>query len=253
MEVGGVQSKPDGDSSHKILSPFLRLSLLLGVCVHLVGFLVFRVISNPLPSRDATPAFVQYVSPNSLLSGAALEEQAALFDSAPLFVPGQWNAAHNLQPPSLERALLRFPAYGEPQSDFSSALVSDGLPVGLSYAVSEPVDLLALRYWNLFRGVGQDASPIEALETTGVFAEVRTMQGGVIRTAPVKVEVLSMQAMQPATYFLRVEAEGRVIGRPTLSVSSGDAAFDAAAYTWLIDSGFTASLPAGFLEIRVYP
>ena len=239
-------------TSHKMLSPFLRIALLAGVCVHLVGFLVFRVISNPLPSHEDSGPFVQYVSPDTLLSGAELEEQAALFDSAPLFVPSQWNAAHNLQPPSRDRALQRFPAY-EPKIDFSSALVPGSLPVSESYAVNEPADLLALRYWDLFRGFGQTAANLQELEATGVFAELRSLDGKVLRTLPVEVELLSMQAIQPAAYFLRVEAGGRAVGRPTLSVSSGDAAFDAAAYTWLAESGFAAGLSAGLFEIRVYP
>jgi hypothetical protein len=248
------QSQGEGHSSQKMLSPFLRIALLVGVCVHLVGFLLFHVISNPLPTREENLPFVQYVSPNTLSSGAELEEQVALFDSAPLFVPGQWNAAHNLQPPSRDRALFRFPAYGEPESaNFSSALVGEGLPVGLSYPVTEPIDLLALRYWDLFRGFGQEAPEPKALESTGVFAEARSLSGKVLRTAQIEVELLSMQAVQPSTYFLRVEAGGRPVGRATLSSSSGDATFDAAAYTWLVQSGFAAGLPAGFFEIRIYP
>lgn len=252
MLAGDIQSNARTYPSQKILSPFLRISLLLGVCLHLAGFLIFRVISSPLPTRQESRPFVQYVSSDTMLSGAALEEQAALFDSAPLFVPGQWNAAHNLQTPLRDRALLRFPAY-EPEINFSSALVSEGLPVGLRYAVTEPVDLLSLRYWDLFRDFGREDTTVSELEATGVFAEVRSVQGEVLRTVPIKMEVLSMQATHPATYFLRVEAGGRVSGRPTLSVSSGDAAFDAAAYTWLAESGFAAGLSSGFFEIRVYP
>ena len=164
MEVVDAQSRPGGDTTNRILSPFSYVLILLGVCAHLVGFLVFRVVLNPLPTREAMPPFVQFVSPSKLLSGAVLEEQAALFDSAPLFVPGKWNASHNLRPLSRERTLLSFSAYGEPQSDFSTALISEGLPVGLKSAVTEPSDLLALRYWDLFRGVGQTASAIEELE-----------------------------------------------------------------------------------------
>ena len=253
MQAGDVHSRPDVATSHRILSPFPYILISLGVCIHLVGFLIFRVVSNPLPTREAIPPFVQYVSPNTLFSGAALEEQAVLFDSAPLFVPGKWNASHNLRPLSRERTLLSFDAYGEPRSDFSSALISKELPLGLKFAVTEPVDLLALRYWDLFGGMGQTAPVVEQLESTGVFVEVRTVEGRVVQTVPVDLAVLSMQAIQPTTYFLGVEAGGRVVGRPTLSVSSGDTAFDTAAYTWLVESGFTAGLPAGFLEIRVYP
>ncbi|MAV84768.1 MAG: hypothetical protein DBX01_03455 [Puniceicoccaceae bacterium] len=253
MEVVDAQSRPDGDTKNRILSPFSYVLILLGVCAHLVGFFVFRVVSNPLPTREAIPPFVQFVSPSTLVSGAVLEEQAALFDSAPLFVPGKWNASHNLRPLSRERTLLSFSAYGEPQSDFSTALITEGLPVGLESAVTEPADLLALRYWDLFRGVGQTASFVEELEDTGVFVEVRTIEGRVVQTVSAELAVLSMQAIQPTTYFQRVEAGGRVLGRPTLSVSSGDSTFDTAAYTWLVESGFSAGLPAGFFEIRVYP
>ena len=253
MEVVDAQSRPDGDTKNRILSPFSYVLILLGVCAHLVGFFVFRVVSNPLPTREAIPPFVQFVSPSTLVSGAVLEEQAALFDSAPLFVPGKWNASHNLRPISRERTLLSFSAYGEPQSDFSTALITEGLPVGLESAVTEPADLLALRYWDLFRGVGQTASFVEELEDTGVFVEVRTIEGRVVQTVSAELAVLSMQAIQPTTYFQRVEAGGRVLGRPTLSVSSGDSTFDTAAYTWLVESGFSAGLPAGFFEIRVYP
>ena len=253
MEVVDAQSRPGGDTKNRILSPFSYVLILLGVCAHLVGFLVFRVVLNPLPTREAMPPFVQFVSPSKLLSGAVLEEQAALFDSAPLFVPGKWNASHNLRPLSRERTLLSFSAYGEPQSDFSAALISEGLPVGLKSAVTEPSDLLALRYWDLFRGVGQTASVVEELEDTGVFVEVRTVEGRVVQTLSAEIAVQSLQAIQPTTYFQRVEAGGRVLGRPTLSVSSGDTTFDTAAYTWLVESGFSAGLPAGFFEIRVYP
>jgi hypothetical protein len=253
MEVGDAQSRPVRDISYKVLSPFSCLLILFGVCVHLLGFLIFRVVSNPLPTREAIPPFVQYVSPSTLLSGAALEEQAALFDSAPLFVPGKWNASHNLRPLSRERTLLSFPAYGEPQSDFSSALISEGLPLGLKSAVTKPVDLLALRYWDLFRGIGQTAPVVEEFQGTGVFVEVRTLEGRVVQTVSTDLAVLSMQAIQPTTYFQGVDATGRALGRPTLSVSSGDATFDTVAYDWLVESGFSAGLPAGFFEIRVYP
>ncbi|MDQ8195192.1 hypothetical protein QEH59_12200 [Coraliomargarita sp. SDUM461004] len=252
MPTGNIQSNQRSKPARQLVSPFLRISLLLGVCVHLAGFLVFRVISNPIPTREEQRPFVQYVSPDTLLSGAELEEQVALFDSAPLFVPGIWNAAHNLQPPSRDQGLLRFPAY-EPSIDFSTALVADGLQDGLNYPVSEPIDLLALRYWDLFRDFGKEAVVPQKLQVSGAFAEVRTLAGAVLCTVPFELEQLSSQTLQPASYYLRVEASGRMLGRPTLAASSGDTSFDASAYTWLLEEGFSVRLPAGFFEVRVYP
>lgn len=252
MQFGWLQSNREGGSPGTLLSPFLRIALLLGVCVHLVGFLLFKVISNPLPTRESSAPFVSYVSPEALLSGAELEERALLFDSAPLFVPGRWNAAHNLLPPSGDRALLRFPAY-EPPINFGAALLPDRVPFGQEYAVAEPADLLSLRYWNLFRGFANGDAAVPEFEAPTIFAEVRSLDGTVLRTEPTEIALLSLEATQPVAYYLRVESGGRVPGRPTLADGSGDAAFDAAAYTWLVESGFSAGLPPGLYQISVYP
>lgn len=253
MELAGLQaSGVDTASSHKMLSPVLRVSLLLGVCVHLAGFLIFRVKSNPLPSREESAPFVQFVSPETLVSGAELEEQAALFDSAPLFIPSEWNAAHNLQAPRRDRAMQRFPLY-QPEMNVAAELVPEGTSLGASYTVVEAEGLLASRFWNLFRGFERgDSAPVD-LGGSGVFAEVRSLDGRIIQNQPAKIEFVSNQTLQPAKYFLRVEAGGRLSGRPTLAGGSGDAEFDAAAYDWLIESGLASSLESGYFEIIIYP
>ena len=80
--------------SQRLVSPLFRIGLLLGVAIHLAGFLIFRVTSNPLPDREEVGPFVEYVSAGSLAIDRELEEQAELFDSAPLFIPTRWNASH---------------------------------------------------------------------------------------------------------------------------------------------------------------
>ena len=100
--------------SQKMISPLLQLALLLGVLFHLVGFLIFRVVSSPLPDRALSQPYVEYVSAGSLASDRELEEQLALFDSSPLFIPTRWNAA---QVPSVDLGQtqrIRFPEF-EPE------------------------------------------------------------------------------------------------------------------------------------------
>ena len=65
--------------------------------------------------------------------------------------------------------------------------------------------------------------------------------------------MVSMNAKQPAKYYLFVDTSGRSLGRPALASSSGDVAFDAAAYTCIVESGLSAGLPAGLIEMSVYP
>lgn len=252
MESIGVQSNVNGKRRERALSPVLRLSLLLGVLVHLAGFFVFRVLSNPLPIQEETRPFVQYVSPESLGQGAVLEEQAVLFDSAPLFVPGIWNAAHNLDLPSSDRGLLRFPLYLPPM-DVAGSLLPEGLLADQAYEVSSAGDLLDLRYWDLFDGVGLGRSVVAPLPTTGVFAEVRSLKSGLVETLSTDLDILSLQATRPVHVFMRIEPDGRLLSGPTLSSRSGDTVFDEAAVEWLSRPDVVGRLPTGYQEIRIYP
>ncbi len=253
MAFGNIQATAAHPvSPQKLLSPVLRIALLLGVLVHLAGFLVFRVVSNPLPSREESRPFVQFVSPETLTTGAELEEQAALFDTAPLFIAGKWNAAHNFAAPRRDRELQRFPAY-QPEMDVVDTLVPGGTSLGQDFLVRNPVDLLDLRFWDIFRDVAVNGATVPEMEATGPFVEVRSLDGRLARVKPIETDIVSLSANQPVQYFLRVEGGGRAIGRPTLSASSGDAAFDAAAYGWIVESGLAAGLEPGFFEIRVFP
>ena len=252
MALTGLQASELDSHSHEMLSPLLRISLLLGICMHLAGFLIFRVISNPLPAREEAVPFVQFVSPEVFLSGAELEEQAALFDSAPLFISSQWNAANNLDAPRRDRAIQRFPSY-QPKIDVTAMLAPQGPSLGTSNPVNEAGDLLASRFWDLFRGLERIDSEIIDLKGAGIFAEVRSLDGRVIRSQSAEMDLVSSQVEQPVKYFLRVEAGGRLAGRPTVSVSSRDAAFDAASYDWLIQSGLASHLEPGYFEIIIYP
>ena len=148
--------------------------------------------------------------------------------------------------------MQRFSLY-QPEMNVAAELVPEGASLGASLAVEEVEDLLASRYWNLFRGFERsDSVPVD-LGGSGVFAEVRSLDGRIIQNRSAKVEFVSSQALQPAKYFLRIETGGRLLGRPTVADSSGDAEFDAAAYDWLIESGLASSLEPGYFEIIIYP
>lgn len=239
-------------SSQRLLSPVLRISLLLGVILHLAGFLVFRVVSKPLPSNQESRPFVQFVSPEILTAGAELEEQAALFDTAPLFIAGEWNAAHNIAAPIRDRGLQRFSTY-QPEMDVAGALVPAGISLGQEFLVRDPVDLLDLRFWDIFKGIALSEGVVPEMEATVPFVEVRSLNGHHTWVGPIEADIVSLSADQPAQYFLSVEGGGRILGRPTLSVSSGDAAFDAVAYNWIVESGLAAGLDPGHFEILLYP
>lgn len=241
--------KKDGKG---VLSPVLRISLILGIFVHLLGFLFFRVVSQPLPERPDREGFVQFVSPARLGSSEALEEQAELMDTAPLFIPGQWNAAHNLRAPARDRVLQRFPYY-QPEIDLLAQLRPERTPIGESFYVAAPSDLLALRYWDLFQGFGERSLDVPELESTGSFAEISDVRGSTVRTIPAAFEWRSTDQPNPVSFMLRVEAGGRTVAPPVLESSSSNEDFVSAAYRWLNNSRNTAGLNAGLYRIRIYP
>ena len=141
-----ASTRETSSHSQRMVSPVLRIALLLGIAVHLAGFLIFRVVSNPLPDREPAAAFVQFLSTGLMAGDADLEEKAILFDSAPLFIPTRWNASSRIFTGIgvVDRQLPDF----EPAIDLTADLQPSTRVLADSDPVAEPIDLLALRYWN---------------------------------------------------------------------------------------------------------
>jgi hypothetical protein len=239
--------------SQQLISPVLRLALLLGVALHLAVFLFFRVISSPLPQRAARPSFAQYVSADSLASDAELEEQAALFDSAPLFIPTRWNASQ-ASPVNLRNAARgQFPEF-EPEINLLRELQPSSRLVARDLNVSAPIDLLASRFWRFFEGAPSEA--LVALPASPPIAEVVVLASPTAAPLSLPAALTFTSAApvaRPVLYYLRVFAGGVVWAAPTLGRSSGNQAFDAAAAEWLGRSEVQAQLPQGYLSITVFP
>lgn len=255
MATSVQQSNRADPRSQRVVSPLLRLALLLGVALHLAGFLLFRVISSPLPERAATPPFVQYVSADSLANDTELEEQAALFDSAPLFIPTRWNASQSSPVYLRDAARGQFPEF-EPEIDLLAELQPSSLLVAADLQVNAPIDLLASQFWRFFAGFPQWSDPVLALPQALPVAEVSVLGQPIAETLLLSADVQCATAApiaRPVLYYLRVSAAGSVRGAPTLGRSSGNAAFDAAAAAWVERPEVLAQLPSGYLSIQVFP
>ena len=243
------------DKSFRFMSPMLLGALIAGVLVHLAGFLVFRVASNPLPTRDQSAGFVRYVSASSLAGDLALEEQAQLFDSAPLFVPTQWNAAQSVSLMPRDRVRARFSEF-EPVIDLVRELRPVSLSVGDEGGVSKPADLLKSRFWVFFEGFGQAREVIVPFPSIGHFAEVVVIgaedEGALLIESPLKFTDTSV-VPEPVSLLLRISSGGVYIGGAVISRSSGNVEFDRAAQNWLRLPETLGQLPAGYLDIKVYP
>lgn len=255
MSTATQQSKSMTHRSQKIISPLLCLGLLLGVACHLAGFLIFRVISSPLPDRAAVRPYVEYVSAGSLASDRELEEQAALFDSAPLFIPTRWNASQVIEVDSRDALRGQFPEF-EPQIQLLDELKPSSFLVPQNIPVDEPIDLLASRFWRFFVGFAESATAVSSFPDAVPVAEVWIVGQSTARILSIPVELnytTASSVARPVLYYLRVSSSGMALGAPTQGQSSGNADFDHAAGEWLRRPEVLGQLPQGYLSIKVFP
>ena len=243
------------DSRH--VSPLLKLALLLGILVHLSGFFVFRVISSPLPSSEESAAFISLVPMGPESHEAELIEQASLFDSAPLFIPGEWNSASKILPAGIFEEWQAFPDF-EPRLELMDEVGPDRGSLSQVAGVNQPSDLLALRFWDLLSYFGQGEREVAARQTWGSLARVRVLKGSEenvpSREYRLQADLAAEEyAPYPVVFVLNMHAAGLPMGAPLLRQSSGSDSLDAKALEWLERPDTMARLPAGLLEIRIFP
>ncbi len=73
-------------------SPLARVALVLGIGVHLAGFLLFRVVSDPVCAEEAPRPFIVWSGPEEGSGNIVRREQSLLLDSEALFLPTPLNA-----------------------------------------------------------------------------------------------------------------------------------------------------------------
>jgi hypothetical protein len=235
----------------------LKTALLLGVLVHLAGFFIFRVISNPLPSGEESPAFVALVSTDGKGGDKEIVAQADLFDSAPLFIPGEWSSASGLLPSEVLREWEAFPDF-EPSIKLMDEVKPDRLSLPQAASVAQPEDLLDFRFWDLFDYFGQVEVALERPDGWASLASVIVLSGNDEQAKKFEIQIerafsSGEFAERPVVFFVNMAAPGLIMGAPVLRQSSGAGSLDAEALEWLERPETMAKLPAGFLELRVYP
>ena len=256
MPLRTVHSDSSGGLS-RLLSPALRWTLLLGVLVHLIGFLLFRVVTSPLPVTEEKRPFIVFLPDQAMSEGALLEARASLFDSAPLFVPTRWSTSARVYPDFDSQGHFAFEDYLP-----SISLVDELRPrksFGLEeYEVERPEDLLALRFLSPWQSFGQDQEEPARLNDWSPVAHVRVIGGGEL-TNPAESKILRASSLSelassegPVKFYLNISASGRLFSRPVLVESSGLEEVDASVMDWILDPETIARLPTGYLEVSVY-
>ncbi len=245
------------DPKSRYLSPVLRLALLLGILVHLIGFLLFRVISSPLPVREDKRPFITYLPPASMLQNESLEQRASLFDSAPLFVPTRWSASVHIYPEASAYTIRIFDDY-EPSIRLQEELRPERFPMGEGDGVERPEDLISLQFMQPFSLFGLGDVPEITLEDWSPVVRVRHLNegesGAEVYPADLSVDNLPVLSSveRPAVYYVNKSNSGMLLSRPLLTQSSGNADLDGMLMDWLLEPSTLAGLPSGYLEVSVF-
>lgn len=239
------------------ISPLLRVALLLGVLVHLAGFFFFRVISSPLPTSEDSPAFISFMSSESDDGETDLIEQASLFDTAPLFIPGEWSTAAGVFTAEIAQDWQAFPGY-EPDIDLLSDVRPSRLSLPKVAKVEQPGDLLDLNFWDLFSSFGQRdsaAAEVEPWKIVALATRVNQAKGAAVQDGIVLRGELETEAagLNPLICYMNLSAPGLMTGAPVIDQSTGSIVLDEQILNWLTSPAALAKLPAGLVELRVFP
>ena len=124
--------------------------------------------------------------------------------------------------------------------------------------LKRPSDLLGLRFWDLFSQFGQREVPLDQPDNWSSVAVATIISGNDENPSGADIRLDAQLpskafASRPIVFFLNMSAPGLPMGAPVLRQSSGSTTLDAEVLKWLTRPDTLARLPAGFLELRVFP
>ena len=209
-----------------------------------------------MPQSNSQAAFLKYTANNSLDELGIAEENALLFDSAPLFIPTKWNAAQNLFTDIKTSGRTSLGQY-EPAIDLLADLAPVNLPLPREHYVTTPIDLLDSRYWAFFTDFGvlsEQVKPFADSDSVALVRNVNELGTYVSQQLSARLNWDKEQVPEGfAQFYLLQSRAGVNLSGLILAQSSGSVAFDQAARDWLQSPETTAQLVSGYLEVSVYP
>ncbi|MEX0332756.1 MAG: hypothetical protein AB3N64_15180 [Puniceicoccaceae bacterium] len=238
----------------KRLTATAVVSILGGTLIHLAVLTVIRIEAPVSRTPYEITTAVSYVGDLNREAAPAFLEQAALFDSAPLFMPTRWNPASRMaEVASLKEATeifdrfparLRLPEF-EPHFPGAPGMVlpEPTLPQGPAFALA--------RYGRVPSTSGDILSPGPTVQITslrGPRAEIPETT-----SLPEGIQGLSPPALwTPVQLYLHV-SEGLPVGIPLLAQSSGFIDWDQALQGFVTSMDFYGQLGDGYYHLLVYP
>jgi hypothetical protein len=240
----------------KRFSSIAYASILGGILIHLAVFTVVRIQGPMEREQFKQPAEIHFMGNLDEDAEPEILQQAALLDSAPLFMPTQWNPVSEMSDVASLRgatelfaafpADLQLPSSRTPEPGGYSrgmASVEDQLPGGAAFTLSRMGQV---------RPEKQDLSSpgstvvIERLDSTASSVKPKSV-------LPPNLQDLAPPALwNPVSFYFQL-AEGWPAGLPVLAQSSGFPDWDDSLQGYVSSLGFYRDLEDGYYRLSVFP
>lgn len=228
----------------------LLVAAMAAVLVHAVGLLAFKVTTEPDDGNRALPeAYLQYPR-----GDASARDMAALFDTAPVFLPTEWNYASNYTVPGIkEQGIDLFESF--PASIQLNAVTLEEVIGPVKPEMTASADILKDGLLASFETFGREESSVAVSEVQSGLVEVRDMRNGeLVRSwnLPARFDDILRNDLFLAVFQVTVDVLGPV-GEPLLLQGTGAGETDEALRDYLSDPLLFAGFSSGYYRINVGP
>lgn len=239
----------------KSLKTIAFLSIIGGVLAHLAVFTVIRIQGPAQPEPYPDPAPIRFLGNFDQLAAPAILEQAALFDSAPLFMPTRWNRVSQMsEVASLREATEIFPPFPE---DLLLSRFEPSPPAASAELGPRPLDLLPDGPGFILSSLGRKPTLTVPASSPGPAIRLqrldREVSGLPAERLPRALGDLAPSALWSPTRFHVLISEGMPVGPPFLTRSSGFPDWDVTLYRFIGSLEFYRSLDDGYYLLTVFP
>ena len=235
-------------------TPLARIAIIAGVGIHLAGFLLIEIVSEPEAVADFPPAMVQFVDLAEGSSHPIFREQAVFYDSAPLFLPTAWNYSSTVGGQMRRQGNASiFRAY--PENITLGGPELQPVAGTESLDVEKPLDALKEEYWDFFPDFGKEigvSSASSGPPGSLIIVDFRTGETVHSATLPEELRELADQHFWPVQFLLNVDATGPV-GEALMLQGSGIESVDVALRAYVNRPFFTSGLGAGYYKVVIGP
>lgn len=239
----------------KALIPIALFTIFLGVVAHLGVFFLFKIEGPSLLDSEERGTAMEFVGDLGHGQDPVLREQALLRDSAPVFMPTRWNLASEMTGVASLRESTEVFASFSPRISLPES-IPDILDPGPSPSPSRellPDDtsfyLSLLGRIESPSGQTLPSRPVIKAERMGTEVSSRAESSPL----PASLNALRPAALwNPARLFLQIQ-NGKVVGVPLISRSTGFTEWDQALQDHVGSLEFYSRLDDGYYRLTAYP